>query len=225
MVKIGHASIDERGKISGGKAGNQTGKELCIRSWYNKPWNVVVRMKIPAMRLKVADCIVKAIKNPYIGYDQNQRNTLLNLARIVGYNPALVKELCETDCSALVTLACIYAGIRESSLVVSGNSATTSTLRKRLQATGAVDVFVSKEYTQKPDKLLVGDILISEGHHTAVVVESDNKDVIIPKESISKIAHDVIDGKYGMGAERKKRLAEAGYDYKEVQDEVNRLLK
>ena len=35
-VKIGHASIDERGKISGGKAGDQTGKEVCIRDWYNK---------------------------------------------------------------------------------------------------------------------------------------------------------------------------------------------
>ena len=32
MIKIGHASIDENGKITGGKAGDQTGKEVCIRN-------------------------------------------------------------------------------------------------------------------------------------------------------------------------------------------------
>ena len=33
-VKIGHASIDENNKASGGKSGDQTGKEICIRNWY-----------------------------------------------------------------------------------------------------------------------------------------------------------------------------------------------
>ena len=33
-VKIGSARIDERGKISGGAAGNQTGKELSTQNWY-----------------------------------------------------------------------------------------------------------------------------------------------------------------------------------------------
>lgn len=35
-VNIGHASIDENGLASGGVAGNQEGKEVCIRTWYNK---------------------------------------------------------------------------------------------------------------------------------------------------------------------------------------------
>ena len=39
-VKIGHASLDERGKIKGGVAGNQK-KELCIRTWYAKSWKLV----------------------------------------------------------------------------------------------------------------------------------------------------------------------------------------
>ena len=174
MVKIAHASIDENGKISGGQAGDQTGKEVCIRTWYNKPWNCVIRFKLPAMRLKVADCMVKAANNPYIGYDQAQRNSLLNYARNVGYNPALVTTPCETDCSALVTLACIYAGIPEQALVVNGNSATTRTLRSHLQATGMVEVFVGKEYTAAMENLIVGDILLSERHHVAVVVGVDN---------------------------------------------------
>lgn len=38
------------------------------------------------------------------------------------------------------------------------------------------------------------------------------------------IAQEVIKGKWGNGAERKKRLTAAGYDYKKVQAEVNKRL-
>lgn len=44
-IKIGHASIDERSKTKGGQAGDQTGKEICIRPWYSKPWSFVLRCK------------------------------------------------------------------------------------------------------------------------------------------------------------------------------------
>mgnify|MGYP007007821211 FL=1 len=44
-VKIGHASIDERGKARGGAAGDQTGKEVCLRDWYDKNWVSVLRPK------------------------------------------------------------------------------------------------------------------------------------------------------------------------------------
>lgn len=41
--QIVHASINEFGKITGGKPGDQTGKEICVRSYYNKPWISVLR--------------------------------------------------------------------------------------------------------------------------------------------------------------------------------------
>ena len=42
---IVHASIDERGTTKGRKAGDQTGKEICIRSYYDKPWQYHLRYK------------------------------------------------------------------------------------------------------------------------------------------------------------------------------------
>ena len=42
-------------------------------------------------------------------------------------------------------------------------------------------------------------------------------------KTITQIAREVLRGKWGNGAERKKRLTAAGYDYKTVQTEVNRL--
>ena len=41
--QIVHASINENGKTTGGQPGDQTGKEIYIRSYYNYPWDVVLR--------------------------------------------------------------------------------------------------------------------------------------------------------------------------------------
>lgn len=38
-----HASINELGRATGGQPGDQTGREFCIRSYYNYPWNIVLR--------------------------------------------------------------------------------------------------------------------------------------------------------------------------------------
>lgn len=176
-VRIAHASKDERNKYKNGKAGDQTHVEVYIRTWYSKPWQYVIRFKDASIREKVAKAMEMACKNELIGYDQNQRNSLLSKARMVGYDPSKVTSACETDCSALVSLACIYAGIPEASLVVSGNSATTTTLRSRLIKTGKVEVFSSSKYTRSDNYLLRGDILLKEGSHVVVALDNGNKAV------------------------------------------------
>lgn len=45
------------------------------------------------------------------------------------------------------------------------------------------------------------------------------------KKSVEEIAKEVIDGKWGNGENREKRLKEAGYDYNAVQKKVNELSK
>lgn len=41
--KLAQASIDERGRISGGKGGDQTGRETNVSPYYNYPWNCYLR--------------------------------------------------------------------------------------------------------------------------------------------------------------------------------------
>ena len=220
-VMIAHASIDERGKISSGQAGDQTGREVCIRTWYNKPWGFVIRFKDPVMAERLANCMEWAADNMYIGYDQNQRNTLLTKARKYNYDVSKVKEPCETDCSALVSVACMYAGIPESALTLYGNCAHTRNLRQMLKATGEVDVFSTIPYVAKTDKLKRGDILLKEGSHVAVVVNVDE-----PKnKDLDDIAREVIVGKWGSGAVRMNSLRAAGYNPQMVQARVNEMLK
>lgn len=46
----------------------------------------------------------------------------------------------------------------------------------------------------------------------------------VPRKPAEEIAKEVLAGKWGNGADRKKALEEAGYDYDAVQNEVNRLV-
>lgn len=222
MVTIAHASISEDKTING-KRGDQTGKEVCLRSWFAKPWNVVIRFIDPDMQDKVAEAMEKACANDHIGYSQNDRNSLLNAVRKYGYDPECATTDVNTDCSALVTVACIYAGIAECALVKGGNCATTRTLKSLLKATGEVVLYTTSDYTNKSDKLKRGDILLKEGSHVVVVVSGETK-------SVYDVAREVIQGKWGNGAERKRLITDAYKrgeimgDYDEVQKAVKELI-
>ena len=102
-VKIGSARIDENGKAHGGKAGDQTGREVSTQSWYlhAKGWRVF-RAKDPDVAEKIAQCMQWACDNNKIGYNQYKRDTLYNAAKPLGFNCKKVTTACETDCSALV---------------------------------------------------------------------------------------------------------------------------
>lgn len=112
MVKVGSAKGDEYGNATGGKAGDQTGGEVGTQNWYvhSKGWKGL-RAKDDAVAEKIATAMERACANDKIGYDQNQRLTLYNAAKAVGFDPAKVTTACETDCSALVRVCLAYAGI------------------------------------------------------------------------------------------------------------------
>lgn len=57
------------------------------------------------------------------------------------------------------------------------------------------------------------------------VFDSSGKQVYPAKKSVDEIAREVIQGKWGNGAERKKKLTAAGYDYYAVQKRVNELFR
>lgn len=222
-VYITHASIGETGRARKNAAGDQTGKEVCTREWYNNCWNYVIRFKNPIQRAKVAEAMVRAAGNDNIGYDQDKRNTLLNHVRGAGYDPGKAVMKVDTDCSALVSLACMYAGVPEALLTIAGNSCTTRNIKNMLEKTGMVDVYFTKDFTSSVDKLEIGDILLKEGSHVVVVTDKTISDTTT--KSVAQIASEVLDGKWGNGADRKRRLTEAGYNYAEVQAVINKIKK
>lgn len=172
-VRIGHASKDENGKGTGGAAGDQTGKEVCIRSWYNGGWGFVARPKDPAAAERMAAACEAACNNPNVGYDKGGRNTLMAEARAVDFDLAKIANVCECDCSALMAVCIAAAGIT----IPSGNAPTTSTLKKVLQNTGAFGILTDSKYLTGSDYLLRGDILCKPGSHTVMVLDNGAKAV------------------------------------------------
>lgn len=172
MVRISHASINENGEITGGKAGDQTKKEVCIRNWYNSSWQYVIRFNNSEMGKKAAKIMEQIALNDKIGYSQgNARNSLLKEAEKVNFDIKKIKTPCDCDCSSAVTVACIGAGVPKEALYKGNNCSSTRTLRKNLLATGLVTVFSTTKYTRSCEYAKKGDIYLKEGKHVIMVID------------------------------------------------------
>lgn len=164
-VMIGSARGDENGGAYGGKAGDQTGREVSTQNWYrhSKGWRVF-RAKDPAARVKIASNMIAACRNENIGYDQYQRDTLFNAAKEVGFDCAKVDKPVETDCSALVRVCIAYAGYYLPNF-------NTSSEPDILLRSGFFDELTDAKYTDSSDYLEIGDILDTRTKgHTVVVL-------------------------------------------------------
>jgi len=164
-VKIGHASIDERGKVSGGKVGDQTGKEICVRDWYKKPWNVMLICTDAKIADKAANYMEAICKNDAYGYDQSQRTTGYESIKKNG----IAKGKGEFDCSSLVASCYKLAG-----LDVNVNC-TTSNLRKALLATGKFKAYEDTAHVNTSAYAKRGAIYLSEGHHVVMALTEGSK--------------------------------------------------
>ena len=218
-VRIGHASGDENRKATGGKSGDQTGKEVCIRDWYlhNKGW-VVLRCNDADKREKIAEAMEKACANGKIGYDQGQRETLFDNVKNNGFDPSKVTKSVEVDCSSLVRVCVAYAYNEDIAGYI-----TTASEASALVKTGHFTKLTSDDYCKSSDYLLRGDILCTRTKgHTVVVLDNGAKAMVTtPTVDIDKLAQDVLDNKYGVGAERKAKLGDL---YAAVQARVNELV-
>lgn len=69
-----HASINEKGGIKGGKTGDQTGREICVRSYYDKPWDYVLRYPDAVLADEYTKKAEAIAADDAHGYDQINRN-------------------------------------------------------------------------------------------------------------------------------------------------------
>ena len=173
-VLVGSARSDERGKLKNGQAGDQTGKEVSTQNWYlhSKGW-VVIRAKDSAAREKIAKAMEAACSNSNIGYDQNNRLGLYNAVSGKGFNPANCTVKTETDCSALVRVCVLFAGIQ------CGNFTTANEV-STLRSTGKFDTYTDDGMTKSSNYLLRGDILCTKTKGHTVVVLSNGAKVTAP---------------------------------------------
>jgi hypothetical protein len=201
-VKIGHARLDENNHAKGGKAGDQTGKEIMLQDWYQKTegWTEVFRAWDSQVAEKIASTMEQACANKNIGYDQGQRTTLYEKAKALNWNISKVTEKCECDCSSLVAVCVNAAGVAVSKDMYTGNQKTV------LRDTGKFEVLTDTKYLLKSDHLRRGDILLGPGH-TAIVISGGLSKIKIEKaKSFSK----ALTGTYTVVASKLNVRAGAG---------------
>lgn len=155
-IIIGSARVDERGKYSGGRAGDQTKKEVSTQPYYKHPkgWYVLRPKKISVANA-IADSMNTACANPNVGYDQGNRESILKYG-------TKTKTKCECDCGSLVRQC-----VKEASGKDPGNF-NTENEASMLEKSG---LFENRKSVGMLTKLYNGDVLVTKTKgHTVVVV-------------------------------------------------------
>lgn len=163
-VIIGSARIDERGKASGGAAGDQKQKsstndtvgEVSMQEFYmhTKGW-YVLRPFDATVANRIAENMKTACNNANLGYDQGNR------LGVITYGVD-TKTKTECDCSSLVREC-----VKEASGKDPGNF-TTANEASVLEASG---LFEKKKAYTPSMTLYTGDVLVTKTKgHTVVVV-------------------------------------------------------
>lgn len=194
-VKIGHASIAENGKATGGAGGDQTGKEVCTRNWYSKGWNVLLRPKSAALAEKSAKACEAACANANIGYDQGGRNTLNTKAKAVGYDLAKITSACECDCSSLMHVCAIAGG---ANMTYGSNGHTTRTMVRAFVNSGDYVKLTDSKYLDSDKHLKRGDILVKEGSHTVMVLDNGSSVEVVEPPVVNMPLEDDISINYSV---------------------------
>ena len=172
-IKIGHSSIDENGRASGGKAGDSTKKEVCTRSWYNKPWQYYLECTDTNIADIAATYMESICNNDNVGYDQSERLTLYNQLKV--HKDVSKLTPCECDCSSLVACCYIMAGLNISP------ACTTRNIRSALLSTGKFVAYSDAAHLSTDSYAKRGGLFLKEGSHIVMALENgSNTSVSVP---------------------------------------------
>lgn len=168
-IVIGSARIDENGKSSGGKVGdnkqisstNDTIGEVSLQGMYthSKGWYVIRPIDIRDAN-NIANAMYIACNNSHIGYDQSNR------LGIITYGVDTVTDT-ECDCSSLVRACIKKATGKDVGNFTTGNEKTCLSKSKLFKKPFAY-------VNQKSTPIYNGDILVTKSKgHTAIVVSGN----------------------------------------------------
>lgn len=161
------ASIGENGKATGGKPGDQTGREVKVANYYNFGQDKCVRFKSVDYGRKAGVIAKKLAKCESIGYNQSQRGTLFSLASECGWKiepllGALKEKKVNCDCSSFVSTVINLAF--EKRIVP---CCTTSTLWENCEKTKK---FKCMDIDKAEKNFHKGDMPIKAGKHVIINV-------------------------------------------------------
>lgn len=170
--KFAWASIGENGKATGGKKGDQTGREVKVGDYYNFGQDKCIRFRNAAKGRKMAEVAKFLANDNHAGYNQLDRVSLYKACESYGWDFAKIKKAvkngafpkCNTDCSSFFA-TCVNIVYGKKKLA---SDCTTSNLVPRCVTTNKANFKLTKHYP--PKKWQKGDAPIKEGKHIIINV-------------------------------------------------------
>lgn len=169
---IGEARCNEKGTLSGGKPGDQTGKEVGMGSWYSGGWIYHFRAKDASIRDKLAQAMIDTCNNSNIGYniDVPERYAAWDNAENNKHNIKGISKKGDTTCSQAVSMCMRAVGIPKQ---YAPRFMDIATMTRVMKSSPYFTMRTVSAYVNSAANLLPGDILLSS-HHTVIVVKSPN---------------------------------------------------
>ncbi len=210
---VGSARSDENGRLKGGKAGDQTGREVSTQAYYmhSKGW-YVLRPKNVDVASALAQAMSDLCENDNIGYCQTHRTGIIT--QLKRYKKlSKIATATETDCSEAVRACCMEIGFDPGDM-------TTANEADKLYATGQ---FEKKAKVTANTVLFNGDVLVTcTKGHTVIVISGNprakatvNSDATATKSTAAQSKDSSLAGTYTTTAGLNLR-AGAGTSYKIV---------
>ena len=173
---LSNSGHDENYNYSNGQAGDNTGTEWELRTWFSYPWSCVLRHPNVEVRALIAELAIEAALNNNIGYDQYERTTFWYQLAKSGYHPKNIIVPCEADCSAGVAAICKAVGYLYNDPKMKNISidSWTGVMRSGFKSAG-FEVLTASKYLNSSDYLVAGDILLNDEHHICTCISSGSK--------------------------------------------------
>ena len=175
-ILMAHARSNEEGKTTGGKAGDQTGREVVIDEFTEHSWQWIYRPKDVKRAEYIASNAEICAKNDNIGYDHPDRYSMYLLAKAAKYDFTKINKPCNTDCSQLTSTLMNGSGVPVSPYMVTANM--RDEMRKFTQYFDEIP-YTNKNQLQRGDALLT----VSKGHVVIIVqgASEDPQPAVIPQ--------------------------------------------
>lgn len=167
---LGGSNKDENGRYHGGKEGDQTGKEVYLKTYKQASsyhhWTYVYHWKDPNKGVKAAQAMIQACQEDNVGYNQSERTQVWNEAKKKGWTGLSGVPKCNSDCSSLCW-TCAKIGGANLDFPAADNT--------YLLKSGDFEKHTTADWTRSSKKLSRGDIL-GDGHHFEMVIAQKGDD-------------------------------------------------
>jgi len=185
-VRIAHAIRNEKGTYTGGKKGDQTGKEILVEDYYPHPKGQVLIRPIDPKAADIVARTAEAIaKNKNFGYGQgtDYRNSGFYELKKVDFKPEKVNVPCGLDCSKLSMASLYAAGIETLNFY-------THNAEEKIGKTGKVKILKDKIHSNGSKHIKRGDLINTRtgvsGHIRVALTDGSAENSDFDKSKVAK---------------------------------------